>query len=69
LANATLRQRLVAKRLFHDQLVEHGRRASNPVGWGRYTPGQGFGGQRDRGRIPRFTKPPWILRPLAELTA
>src|SRR5215471_13802923 len=60
LANATLQQRLVAVRLFYDHLVEEGRRASNPVGRGRYTPGKGFGGQRDRGLIPRFTKLPWI---------
>jgi len=33
---------------------------SNPVGRGRYTPGKGFGGQRDRGLVPRFTKLPWI---------
>jgi integrase/recombinase XerD len=60
LANATLQQRLVAVRLFYDHLVEEGRRVSNPVGRGRYTPGKGFGGQRDRGLIPRFTKLPWI---------
>ncbi len=60
LANATLQQRLVAVRLFYDHLVEEGRRTSNPVGRGRYTPGKGFGGQRDRGLIPRFTKLPWI---------
>jgi integrase/recombinase XerD len=60
LANATLQQRLVAIRLFYDYLVEDGRRETNPVGRGRYTPGKGFGGQRDRGLIPRFTKLPWI---------
>jgi integrase/recombinase XerD len=60
LANATLQQRLVAVRLFYDHLVENGQRVSNPVGRGRYTPGKGFGGQRDRGLIPRFTKLPWI---------
>jgi integrase/recombinase XerD len=60
LANATLQQRLVAVRLFYDHLVEEGRRENNPVGRGRYTPGKGFGGQRDRGLIPRFTKLPWI---------
>src|SRR6267143_3131400 len=47
LANATLQQRLVAVRLFYDHLVENGQRVSNPVGRGRYTPGKGFGGQRD----------------------
>src|SRR5260370_27182335 len=35
-------------------------RDSNPVGRGRYTPGRGFAGHRDRGLIPRFTKLPWI---------
>jgi integrase/recombinase XerD len=41
LANATLRQRLVAVRLFYDYLVEEGVRESNPVGRGRYTLGAG----------------------------
>ena len=41
-------------------LVEEGQRASNPVGRGRYTAGKGFGGMRDQGLIPRFTKLPWI---------
>jgi integrase/recombinase XerD len=60
LANATLQQRLVAVRLFYDYLTEEGRRESNPVGRGRYTPGKSYGGHRDRGLIPRFTKLPWI---------
>jgi site-specific recombinase XerD len=60
LANATLQQRLVAVRLFYDHLIEDGRRETNPVGRGRYTPGKGFGGARDRGLVPRFTKLPWI---------
>jgi site-specific recombinase XerD len=60
LANATLQQRLVAVRLFYDHLVEEGIRAANPVGRGRYTAGKAFGGQRDKGLIPRFTKLPWI---------
>ena len=41
LANATLQQRLVAVRLFYDHLIEEGRRETNPVGRGRYTPGKG----------------------------
>lgn len=57
LANATLQQRLVPVRLFYDFLIEEGRRASNPVGRGRYTPGGGFGG---RGLVPRLVKLPWI---------
>jgi site-specific recombinase XerD len=59
LANATLQQRLTAVRLFYDFLVEEGRRQSNPVGRGRYTPGRCFGG-RERGLVPRYTKLPWI---------
>ena len=60
LANATLQQRLVAVRLFYDYLIEEGRRETNPVGRGRYTAGHAFGGQRERGLVPRFTKLPWI---------
>lgn len=60
LANATLQQRITAVRLFYDYLMEEGRRSTNPVGRGRYTPGKGFAGARDRGLIPRFTKLPWI---------
>ncbi len=60
LANATLQQRITAIRLFYDYLMEEGVRSTNPVGRGRYTPGKGFGGARDRGLIPRFTKLPWI---------
>jgi integrase/recombinase XerD len=60
LANATLQQRLVAVRLFYDHLVEEGQRETNPVGRGRYTPTHSFGGHRERGLVPRFTKLPWI---------
>lgn len=60
LANATLHQRITAVRLFYDYLMEEGLRSTNPVGRGRYTPGKAFGGARDRGLIPRFTKLPWI---------
>jgi site-specific recombinase XerD len=60
LANATLQQRLVAVRLFYDHLIEEGLRETNPVGRGRYTPTHAFGGQRERGLLPRFTKLPWI---------
>src|SRR5688500_9807062 len=58
LANATLQQRITAVRLFYDYLMEEGQRSTNPVGRGRYTPGKGFAGARDRGLIPRFTKLP-----------
>lgn len=60
LANATLLQRLTAVRLYYDYLVEEGLRTDNPVGRGRYTPGKGFAGERDRALIPRFRKLPWI---------
>jgi site-specific recombinase XerD len=50
LADTTLQQRLVAVRLFYDHLIEEGRRDTNPVGRGRYTPGMAFGGSRNRGR-------------------
>lgn len=60
LANATLQQRLTAVRLYYDYLIEEGVRSDNPVGRGRYTPGKGFGGQRDRGLVPRYRKLPWI---------
>ncbi len=52
LANATLQQRLTAVRLFYDYLMEEGLRQDNPVGRGRYTPGKGFAGHRDRGSFP-----------------
>ncbi|MGI9305027.1 MAG: tyrosine-type recombinase/integrase [Gammaproteobacteria bacterium] len=60
LANATLRQRLTAVRLYYDYLIEEGVRDTNPVGRGRYTAGKGFGGQRERGLIPVYRKLPWI---------
>jgi len=60
LANATLQQRLTAVRLFYDYLVEEGVRKNNPVGRGRYTPGERFRLSRDRGLIPRFHRLPWI---------
>lgn len=60
LANATLQQRLTVIRLFYDYLVEEGYRETNPVGRGRYTAGKGFGGKREKGLIPRYTKLPWI---------
>ncbi len=60
LANATLQQYLTAVRLWYDYLIEEGIREMNPVGRGRYTPGKGFSGERDRGLIPRYKKLPWI---------
>ena len=60
LANATLQQRITVVRLFYDYLMEEGLRQNNPVGRGRYTPGQGFSGARERGLIPRYQKLPWL---------
>jgi integrase/recombinase XerD len=60
LANATLQQRLTAIRLWYDYLVEEGIRLDHPVGRGRYTPGKGFSGVRERGLIRSYTKMPWI---------
>ncbi len=60
LANATIRLRLTAVRLFYDHLIEEGLRGDNPVGRGRYTQGGGFGGARPRALVPRFTALPWI---------
>lgn len=60
LANATLHLYLVAPRLYYDYLMEEGVRPDNPVGRGRYTPGKGFGGARDRGLLPRYETLPWI---------
>jgi site-specific recombinase XerD len=60
LANATLQQRLVAVRLFYDHLVEEGKRETNPVGRGRYTPGRPVSTHRARGLVPRLTRLPWI---------
>jgi integrase/recombinase XerD len=46
LSNATLRQRLVAVRLFYDFLIHEGVRPTNPAGRGRYTAGRvTIGGQ------------------------
>jgi len=60
LANATIQQRLVAVRLLYDHLIEDGVRELNPVGRGRYTPGKAYGGQQDKGLLPRFHRLPWI---------
>ena len=60
LANKTIQQRLTAVRLFYDFLMETGVRDANPVGRGRYTPGSGFYGLRQRALVPRYQRPPWI---------
>lgn len=61
LANATLRQRLTAVRLYYDYLIEEGVRDTNPVGRGRYTAGKGFGSARERGLLPTYRTLPRIL--------
>ncbi|CAA9457642.1 MAG: Phage integrase family protein [uncultured Rubrobacteraceae bacterium] len=58
LSNATIQQRLTVARLFYDYLIEERCRDDNPVGRGRYTPGNGFGGRR--GMVRRYVKLPWI---------
>ncbi len=60
LSNATMQQRLTVVRLFYEHLIEEQLRPDNPVGRGRYTPGKGFAGARERGLIPRYRKLPWI---------
>ncbi len=60
MANATIRLRLTAVRLFYDHLIEEGLREDNPVGRSRYTQGGGFGGARPRALVPHFTALPWI---------
>lgn len=60
MANATIRLRLTAVRLFYDHLIEEGLRDANPVGRGRYTQSGGFGGTRPRALVLRFTALPWI---------
>ena len=60
LANATIQLRLTAVRLFYDHLVEHGVRPDNPVGRGRYTPGNAFANKRERGLLTRYQRLPWI---------
>ncbi|HUZ84013.1 MAG TPA: tyrosine-type recombinase/integrase [Gaiellales bacterium] len=60
LANATIQLRLTAVRLFYDHVIEQGLRADNPVGRGRYTPGNAFAGKRARGLVPHYQRLPWI---------
>ena len=60
LANRTILQRLTAVRLFYDYLMEMGVRDTNPVGRGRYTPGTGFFGFRQRGLVRSYQRLPWI---------
>jgi integrase/recombinase XerD len=58
LANATLQQRLTVVRRFYEYLREEGLREDNPVGRGRYAPGNAFGG--GRGLVARSRTLPWV---------
>ena len=60
LANATIRQRLTAVRLYYDFLVEESIRRDNPVGRGRYTAHARLRGAGPRALLPTFTSLPWI---------
>jgi integrase/recombinase XerD len=60
LSNATLQLRLTVVRLFYDFLLEEQLCEKNPVGRGRYTPGNAFGSGRERGLIQRYHTLPWI---------
>jgi site-specific recombinase XerD len=60
LANATMQQRITVVRLFCDYMVENQLRTDNPVGRGRYVPGKGFAGTREKGLISRHKRLPWI---------
>ena len=60
LSNATIQQRLTAIRLYYDFLMDEGYRADNPLGRGRYTPGNRFGAMHERGLLKRLHTLPWI---------
>jgi len=60
LSNATIQQRLTAIRLYYDFLMDEGYRADNPIGRGRYTPGNRFGAMHERGLLKRLHTLPWI---------
>ncbi len=60
LATATVAQRLTAVRLFYEHLITEGVRTSNPVGRGRYTPGNVFAAGLNRGLVRHPEALPWI---------
>lgn len=62
LANATIRQRLTAVRLYYDHLIEEGFRSYNPVGRGRYTATgrAAMRGSASRTLVPSYSVLPWI---------
>src|SRR5258708_6970012 len=59
-SNATMQQRITVLRLFCDFLIEKDLRKDNPVGRGRYVPGKGFAGARERALLPHHQRLPWI---------
>ncbi|MGI4735861.1 MAG: tyrosine-type recombinase/integrase [Janthinobacterium lividum] len=59
LANATVRLRLAAVRLYYEYLTEEEVRATNPVKKGIYIRGNRFGGKR-RGLVARYEEHPWL---------
>src|SRR5260370_35219091 len=58
LSNATMQQRITGLRLFCDFLIEKNLRKDNPVGRGRYLPGNTFAGARERLLLPRQKRLP-----------
>jgi integrase/recombinase XerD len=58
-ANATIRQRIVAVRLYYGYLQEEGLREDNPLESREYTLRKGFGGTR-RIVLPHHERLPWI---------
>jgi len=58
LSDATIQLRLTTVRLYYDYLMESGMRADNPVGRGRYTPGNAFAA--GRGLVRRRPRLPWV---------
>lgn len=62
LANATIRQRLTAVRLYYDYLIEEGVRSHNPVGRGRYTATArtAMRGPASHALLPSYSFLPWI---------
>lgn len=60
LSGASIQQKLTALRLFFDYLMEEGLRTNNPVGRGRYAPGNRNGIESKRGIYKAPKKLPWI---------
>jgi len=52
-----MQQRITVVRLFYDFLVEDQRWHLEPGGRGRYTPGRGFAGTRERGSFTVYEAP------------